>query len=98
LIPSSNETDGENETSACAWIETIDEDVAEGELAEAYEVCAERSSRRAAHIYKVQGLSPRAMVQHRALYRTLVFGPSPLERYQREMVGVVVSGINGCHY
>jgi len=32
------------------------------------------------------------------MYRTLMFGPSPLKRYQREMIGTVVSVINHCRY
>jgi hypothetical protein len=38
------------------------------------------------------------MLDHRALYRTLMFGPSPLKRYQREMIGVVVAALNQCLY
>jgi len=38
------------------------------------------------------------MLDHRALYRTLMFGHSPLRRYQREMIGMAVSALNGCHY
>jgi hypothetical protein len=47
---------------------------------------------------KIHSLSPRSMTAHRTLYRTLMFGPSPLKRYQREMIGVVVSALNDCHY
>ena len=43
-------------------------------------------------------LNPKSMLDHRALYDTLMFGPSPLRRYQREMIGVVVSALNECHY
>ena len=81
-----------------AWIETIDEKDAGAELQRAYEVCADRTTGRAANIMKVHSLSPRSMLDHRALYRTLMFGPSPLKRYQREMIGVVVAALNGCVY
>lgn len=81
-----------------AWIETIDEEEATGELAGAYEICGDSSTGRVAHIYKVHSLSPQAMLDHRALYRTLIFGPSPLKRYQREMIGTVVSSLYDCHY
>ena len=81
-----------------AWITTVDEAEAQGDLAEAYAVCADKKSGRVAHIYKIHSLNPRSMVAHRTLYRTLLFGPSPLKRYQREMIGTVVSALNGCHY
>lgn len=81
-----------------AWITTIDEDDANEELAAAYERCADRTTGRAANIMKVHSLNPHSMLDHRALYRTLMFGPSPLRRYQREMIGVVVSALGGCHY
>ena len=32
------------------------------------------------------------------LYQSLMFGKSPLERYQREMMAVVVSSANECEY
>lgn len=81
-----------------AWIRMVAEEEAEGEVAAAYGECAESRTGRVANIYKIHSLNPRTMVQHRALYRTLLFGPSPLKRYQREMVGTVVSALNGCHY
>jgi alkylhydroperoxidase family enzyme len=81
-----------------AWITTIDEDEASEALAEAYAQCADKETGRAAHIMKVHSLNPRSMLAHRTLYRTLMFGPSPLKRYQREMIGVVVAALNQCEY
>lgn len=81
-----------------AWIKTIDEEDAEGHLAEAYAECADPRTGRAASIMKVHSLSPPSMLAHRALYWTLMFGPSPLRRYQREMIGVVVAALNECVY
>lgn len=81
-----------------AWITTIDGQDADEALSEAYEACADPLTGRAANIMKVHSLNPQSMLDHRALYRTLMFGPSPLERYQREMIGVVVSALNQCVY
>jgi alkylhydroperoxidase family enzyme len=81
-----------------AWIATVDEQDADNGLAEAYADCADSATGRAANIMKVHSLSPRSMLAHRALYRTLMFGPSPLKRYQREMIGVVISALNECVY
>lgn len=84
--------------TGAAWIATVDEEEATDELARAYAECADPTTGRTAHIMKVHSLSPRSMLDHRALYRTLMFGPSPLKRYQREMIGVVVAALNQCHY
>jgi alkylhydroperoxidase family enzyme len=81
-----------------AWIMTINEEDANDELARAYAECADSGTGRAAHIMKVHSLSPRSMLAHRDLYRTLMFGPSPLKRAQREMIGVVVAALNQCVY
>ena len=81
-----------------AWIATVDEADADDELAAAYAQCADSTTGRAANIMKIHSLNPQTMLDHRALYRTLMFGPSPLKRYQREMIGTVVSALNGCHY
>ena len=80
-----------------AWIPTIPEDEAEGRLAALYrEISGARGH--VANILKVQSLHPEGLEAHFALYRTLMFGPSPLSRRRREMVAVVVSALNGCHY
>jgi alkylhydroperoxidase family enzyme len=81
-----------------AWIDTIDEEQASGDVAEAYIQAADHATGRVAHILKVHSLSPRSLLAHRTLYRILMFGRSPLERYQREMIGTVVSALNDCHY
>lgn len=85
-------------SSQPAWITTIDEGEASEELAQAYEQCVDKTTGRVAHIMKVHSLYPQSMLAHRALYRTLMFGPSPLKRYQREMVGVVVAALGRCVY
>jgi alkylhydroperoxidase family enzyme len=81
-----------------AWIETVDEKQANQELSSAYGECADPTIGHPANIMKVHGLHPKSMLAHRDLYRTLMFGPSPLPRYQREMIGTVVSAQNRCHY
>ena len=81
-----------------AWIATVDEADARDDLAAAYAECADSKTGRAAHIFKIHSLNPRSLLTHRALYRTLMFGPSPLKRYQREMISTLVSALNDCHY
>ncbi len=43
-------------------------------------------------------LNPDALRAHLELYRTVMFGPSPLTRAEREAVAVAVSAANDCHY
>jgi len=50
------------------------------------------------HILRVHGVNSAVMKQHYDLYRLLMYGKSPLSRVQREMVAVVVSSANECHY
>lgn len=81
-----------------AWIEVVDPVVADNEVAAAYFECANSATGRVAHIMQVHSLHPQSMLDHRALYETLLFGRSPLKRYQREMIGTVVSAANECRY
>ena len=50
------------------------------------------------NILRVHGVHPRTMRQHYDLYRELMYARGPLGRVQREMIAVVVSATNGCHY
>lgn len=50
------------------------------------------------NILRIHGVHSRTMRQHFALYRELMYGPGPLSRTQREMIAVVVSAQNQCHY
>lgn len=50
------------------------------------------------NIVRIHGVHPRAMRLHYDLYRELMYGPGPLTRIQREMIAVVVSAANECHY
>lgn len=69
---------------------------ADGELAETYRRIGARS--RVAYIMGIHSLHPAAMEAHMELYRTLMFGPSPLSRLEREALAVVVSAANDCFY
>ena len=81
-----------------AWIQTIPEDDAQGEVARAYQRSADKKSGRVDHIMKIHSLNPQSLLDHLHLYKTLMYGDSPLSREQREMIGVVVSAINRCEY
>lgn len=94
----SNERPIDSAGKPVAWIETVDEDQATAALQRAYRRAADPESGAVDHIMKVHSLNPASLLDHQHLYKTLMFGESPLSRAQREMIGVVVSAINRCEY
>ena len=51
-----------------------------------------------ADVHMIQSLNPPTVLSHMNLYKDIMFGQSPLKRYQREMIAVVVSVTNQCEY
>ena len=43
-------------------------------------------------------LNPTVLHRSMALYAAIMFGPSELSRAERELLAVVVSNANDCHY
>ena len=80
-----------------AWIRTIDEDEAEGELATLYGRLREPWGG-VDNILKIHSLNPASIPGHLELYKNSMHGRSQLSKAQREMIAVVVSSANGCHY
>ena len=50
------------------------------------------------NILRIHGVHGGVMRRHYDLYVELMHGPGPLSRFQRELIAVVVSAANGCHY
>lgn len=94
----SNELPKVSVTKPVAWIETVAEEQATGELKRAYRRAADPKTGHVDHIMKIHSLNPASLLGHQHLYKTLMYGDSPLSRAQREMIGVVVSAINRCEY
>ena len=80
-----------------AWIDIIDEENAEGSLKEQYDQLIEPWGG-VDNILKIHSLNPESLAAHVQLYKTLMYGKSPLRRTAREMIALVVSAINQCHY
>jgi uncharacterized peroxidase-related enzyme len=80
-----------------AYIGTIKQEDATGELREIYENLI-KSRGKLAEIHKIQSLNPKSIINHMDLYMTIMYGQSPLKRSQREMIAVIVSAINQCTY
>jgi alkylhydroperoxidase family enzyme len=80
-----------------AWIQIIPEDEATGRLNELYGSYTE-SWGGVDNILKIHSLNVRSMKVHHDLYAHLMRGRSELSRAQREMIAVVSSAANKCHY
>jgi alkylhydroperoxidase family enzyme len=75
----------------------IDEDKADGELKALYGRLTEPWGG-VDNILKIHSLNPASLRGHFEFYKTLMRGRSPLDRTRREMIAVVVSAANRCHY
>lgn len=80
-----------------AWIKTIPEDKATGDLKRAYEAVT-RTRGKVSNIMRAQSLNPNALRSFLELYVSLVFGKSGLSRAEREMIATTISAHNGCDY
>jgi alkylhydroperoxidase family enzyme len=70
---------------------------ADGELKKIYQGQAQKAGA-LANILKIHSLAPRMLSTHMALYEAVMHAPGDLSRAQREMIAVVVSSLNRCHY
>ena len=50
------------------------------------------------NIIQIHAVHPAVMRQHWELYKELMHRPGPLSRRERELLGVRISALNGCHY
>jgi uncharacterized peroxidase-related enzyme len=75
----------------------IGEDEATGELQGEYEAAIGRAGK-VFNIVKAMSLNPETLHASMNLYRAIMFGPSELSRAERELLAVVVSCANDCHY
>lgn len=80
-----------------AWIKVISIENAKGKLKEYYKKYVEPSGV-VDNIINIHSLNPKSMKTHYELYAHLMRGKSDLSRAQREMIAVVASAVNQCHY
>lgn len=80
-----------------AWIRMVPEHEATGKLKRLYEKYTEPWGG-VDNVLKIHSLNPRSMEAHYDLYHTLMRGRSDLSRAQREMIAIVASAANRCHY
>ena len=80
-----------------AWIEMIPEDEAENELKDWYDKLRE-SSGGVDNILRIHSINTSMLKGHYELYSSAMKGGKDLSRKHREMIVVIVSGVNQCHY
>ena len=80
-----------------AWIDTINVRDADGSLKDQYAKLKD-SRGGVDNILKIHSLNPESLDAHVRLYKTIMYGKSPIRRVNREMIAVLVSSINQCHY
>ena len=80
-----------------AWIKTVPDEEATGLLARVY-ADARRRAGRVFGIVRVMSPQPSVAEGSLGFYGRVMFGRGGLSRAQREMIAVVVSTTNACHY
>jgi alkylhydroperoxidase family enzyme len=79
------------------YIRLIDEEEADGLLAEEYASAVERAGK-VFNILKAMSLRPAVLKASIQLYREIMFGESGLSRQERELLATVASAEQSCHY
>lgn len=80
------------------WIHTIPPEKAEGLLRQIYDAAIRRAGK-VYNVVRLQSLRPKVLDASIRLYLELMHSrEGALTRAQREMIAVVVSATNGCHY
>jgi alkylhydroperoxidase family enzyme len=81
-----------------AWIENVDISQWHGDLAELRNRVVDPATGQADNILTVHSLDAGSLRAHLNLYTQAMRGTSSLPKVDREMIALVVSKINGCHY
>jgi alkylhydroperoxidase family enzyme len=81
-----------------AWIRTISEDEADPELRSLYERMLDPVSGRVDHILTIHSLHQKGLEGHHSVYKAVMTSTHTLRKAEREMIALVVSTINNCHY
>lgn len=85
-------------SSRPAWIETVAAEDADADLAALYDRARDPDSGQLDHILQVHSLHPRGLAAHLELYEAVMHPTPGLRGAEREMIAVVVSQLNECHY
>ena len=81
-----------------SWIPVVPETEAEGQLAKLYEQSRDPATGELDNILTIHSLHPSGLAAHLGLYRSVMTSSRTLRKVERELIAVVVSQINQCHY
>ena len=88
---------GGRKGKSMAWIRIVSPEEASPEVLEIYDEIRDPGGRLSPAL-QVVGLNPKALRSLNRLNRAVTFGGSRLGRKHEEILSVVVSARNGCHY
>ncbi len=80
------------------WIKTIATGDAGFDLRQLYEAAADPETGELDNIMRVHSLHPEGLRTHLELYAAVMRGTKSLRKVERELVALVVSQVNECHY
>jgi len=80
------------------WISTIPEGEADGPLSGLYDIIRDPTYGRVDNIMSIHSLHPDGLRTHHELYREVMTGTASLRKVERELIALVVSKLNDCHY
>jgi len=83
-----------------AWIGLVPDDewAEEPKLAELHPQVIDGTYGRIDNIMAIHSLNPAALAAHNALYTSAMTGTATLRKVERELIALVVSLENHCHY
>jgi hypothetical protein len=84
-----------------AWIDMVPDDewkASGGRLAELHPTVVDPAHGRVDNIMAVHSINPRGLAAHLDLYSSAMTGTASLRKVEREMIALVVSLHNECHY
>jgi uncharacterized peroxidase-related enzyme len=80
-----------------AWVQTVSEEAASGDVRAVYERVRARAGF-IPNIAKLQSLRPKAMGHGFDLYCQVMDAPTGISKRERVLIATVVSRVNGCLY
>jgi alkylhydroperoxidase family enzyme len=81
-----------------AWIDTVPQADADAELGALYERVRDPVSGRLDHIMMVHSSHPEGLRAHFEMYTAVMRATAGVRSAEREMIALVVSQLNACHY
>ena len=80
------------------WIETLHEEEWKGDLGDMKDRVIDPTYQRVDWIFRIHSLDAGSMDVHLGLYQQSMKGTRTLRKAEREMIALVVSTVNECHY